>query len=111
MLESILVQIAVLLVTVLIMAVLGALRSYLKSRLTAQQYAILEGIVEAAVWAVEQRKGTVFANKKDKAIEIIKSNLAARGLEFTDEEIDARLESQVAMSFNYDRIVNTKEMS
>lgn len=75
------------------------LNSYLKAKLTHQQYITLDQIASMAAWAVEQQGSGPFATKKEAATELVKANAP----QFDAKTISAAIESAVANEINWSR--------
>lgn len=107
-LTPIVVNAMVLVIGTLLTLALTAFRRYLKAKLTAEQYALLDRIADAAVWTVEQKGAGVFTNKKEAASQIVAAGLASEGLQdkFATHTIDAAIESNVATAFNYGKLTD-----
>lgn len=89
----------------LIIWLVFAARNYIRSRLTASQYEMFSSIVRTAVRAAEQSglagyiENTAHA-KKDRAMELAKNFLKARGLGWIPvQEIDDMVEAMVHEEF------------
>lgn len=79
--------------TVITAALLPALKSYLKQRLTEKQYESMMSIVRNGVYAAEQiyRETGMGAVKKDYVLRLVKS----KGYDIDDEAVNAAIEAVV----------------
>lgn len=69
---------------------------YLKAHLTAEQISILTGIAQTVVYAAEKIFGAKMGTDKlSYALNLAKSLLAKKGLNFDDDVIRAAIEAQV----------------
>lgn len=102
--SALLVQIAALVITGMLTAALAALRAYLKSKLTTEQYDLLDKLANSAVWSVEQQGPGLFLTKKEAATNIVNQALAHKGIELPEDAVNAAIESNVATSFHYGKL-------
>ncbi len=100
LLQSLLLEVAVMVALAALTWLILQARNYLKAKLSAEHYALLDRLAEAAVWAIEQRGAGVFTSKKEAAMSVVYHGLKDQGIKLPTAQVDNAIEANVAFSFH-----------
>jgi LL-H family phage holin len=93
---------------ILLTAVSGTIRSYLKAKLTTAQYETIDKLATDAVHAAEGYLGTGEGAAKKQALMLLVESIAKAGIKLTPEQLDAAIEAAVNKQFNHAEGVQPK---
>lgn len=99
--SALIANIVVSVIGLLTTVIVGAGLRFLRSKLTAQQFELLQEIATTVVQAVEQTSlNQPIMDKKAEALRVISEILASKGVNVSPEAIEAAIEAAVLNEFN-----------